>query len=623
MPVRRRLPIGAELLPNGGVEFRVWAPKCKSVSVLLRDAPRPTPLQAEGNGYHSGVVPDATAGSFYWYVIGDGRFPDPASRFQPEGPHGPSQVIDPSTFPWTDQDWRGCPLPGQVIYEMHIGTFTPEGTWAGAIEKLPHLARTGITLLEIMPVAEFPGRFGWGYDGTFLFAPTRLYGTPDDFRRFVNEAHRLGIGVILDVVYNHFGPDGNYVGFYSDHYFTKKYDNEWGDALNFDGEHSGPVREMIAKNAAYWVDEFHLDGLRLDATQQIFDASPEHILTVIGKEARAAAPGRTLFIVNENERQHARLVRPVSEGGYGLDAIWNDDFHHSARVAVTGHNEAYYTDYKGSASEIVAALKWGFLFQGQRYKWQKARRGSYALDLVPAQFVTYIQNHDQVANSADGRRLHQLTSPGLYKAITALLLLGPNTPMLFQGQEFAASTPFLYFADHHPELAKQVSEGRKKFLSQFPSLATPEMQARMADPSDQNTFRRCVLDWSEVESHRGLYQMHCDLLRLRREEPAFRSQDRRRFDAAVLSNDALVVRFFGDQIDDRLLLVNFGRDLLLDPAPEPLLAPPPDCLWEILWSSEDPAYGGLGTPELDTPEHNWRIPGAAAVVMKPQRIRQS
>ena len=622
MPARRRLPVGAELQPGGGVEFRIWAPRCGQVEVLLRDDPGPSPLQAEGNGYHSGKVPHAAASSCYWYVVAGQRFPDPASRFQPEGSHGPSQVVDPSSFRWSDQGWHGCQLLGQVIYELHIGTFSPEGTWAGAIQKLPHLAQTGITLIEVMPVAEFPGRFGWGYDGTYLFAPTRLYGTPDDFRRFVNEAHRLGIDVILDVVYNHLGPDGNYVGCYSDYYFTKKYDNEWGEAINFDGEHSGPVREFIAKNAAYWVDEFHLDGLRLDATQQIFDDSPEHILTLLGKEARAAAGERQILIVNENERQEARLVRPPGDGGYGLDAIWNDDFHHSARVATTGHNEAYYTDYKGTAQELISALKWGFLYQGQRYKWQKARRGHHALDLTPPQFITFVQNHDQVANSADGRRLHELTSAGQLKAITALLLLGPNTPMLFQGQEFAASAPFLFFADHNPELNKLVREGRRKFLSQFPSLATEEMRELLADPGAEDTFRKCVLDWSELETHGEIYQLHRDLLRLRREEPVFRAQDQRKFDAAVLSNDAFVLRFFGEQIDDRLLLVNMGKDLILDPAPEPLLAPPPDCEWEILWSSEDPVYGGLGTPPLDTEELNWRIPATAAVVLKPQRIPQ-
>ena len=615
---RRRLPIGAEF-QNGNASFRLWAPKWEQVEVLLHDTTQKYPLKAEADGYFSAEIPGLSDGALYWYVVGGNRFPDPASRFQPDGPHGPSQLVDPTKFSWTDQAWKGSKLPGQVICEMHIGTFTPEGTWAAAIEKLPHLVRTGITLLEVMPVAEFPGRFGWGYDGTYFYAPTRLYGQPDDFRRFVNEAHRLGIGVILDVVYNHLGPDGNYTGCFSEHYFSHKYDNEWGDAINFDDVQCGPVREFIAKNAAYWIDEYHLDGLRLDATQQIFDDSPEHILTVVGIEVRAAANGRATIIVNENERQEARLVRPVDQGGCGLDAIWNDDFHHTARVAVTGHNEAYFTDYKGSAQELIAAIKWGFLYQGQRYQWQQARRGHYSLDLQPAQFITFTQNHDQIANSGTGERLHQMTSIDQYKALTALMLLGPNTPMLFQGQEFAASSPFLFFADHKPDLNTAIREGRLKFLSQFPSLATEEMRTILPDPSSEETFRRCILDWSEVEKNGAIFQFHCDLLKLRREEPSFRSQDRHRFDAAVLSNDAFVLRFFGDKFDDRLLFINLGRDLIYDPAPQPLLAPPPDQEWEILWSSEDPAYGGRGAPPLESEELIWRVPATSAVVLKPRK----
>jgi maltooligosyltrehalose trehalohydrolase len=617
MPLTRRLPIGAELQPTGGVHFRIWAPRCQKLEVLLRDSNQPTPLTAEPGGYFSGLVREAAAGTQYWFLVDGQRFPDPASRFQPEGPHGPSQVVDPSTFAWTDQDWKGCKLLGQVIYELHIGTFTPEGTWQSAMQKLPYLRETGITLIEVMPVAEFPGEFGWGYDGVQFFAPTRLYGQPDDFRQFVNEAHRLGLGVILDVVYNHFGPDGNYLGCYTDCFFTKKYANEWGESINFDGESADPVREYIAKNAGYWVDEYHLDGLRLDATQQIFDESPEHILTLVGREVRQAAKGRDTLVVNENERQETRLVRPLDQGGFGLDAVWNDDFHHSAWVATTGHNEAYYSDHRGCAQELLSSVKWGFLYQGQRYKWQQARRGHYALDLSPPQFITFIQNHDQVANSANGLRMHHMTSAGAYKAITALLLLAPNTPMLFQGQEFISSAAFLFFADHKPELNKLIREGRLKFLSQFPSQATEEMRALLPDPGARETFEKCILDWSELETHKPMYDLHCDLLRLRREDPCFHAQDRRYFDGAILSTDAFVLRFFGERADDRLLVVNLGRDLQFDPAPEPLLAPPPDSVWEELWSSEDPKYGGLGTPDLDTPEFNWRVPAAAAVVLRP------
>jgi maltooligosyltrehalose trehalohydrolase len=617
---RRRFPIGAEVWPQGGVHFRVWAPKRRRLKVVLESGagPRAFPLQAEPTGYFAGLVAEAHAGSLYRFRLDGGADlrPDPASRFQPEGPHGPSQVIDPHSFNWTDKGWPGCGRDGQVIYEMHLGTFTREGTWRAAQKELPALADLGVTLLEVMPVAEFPGRFGWGYDGVDLFAPTRLYGTPDDARRFVDAAHAAGLGVILDVVYNHFGPDGNYLREFSDDYFTDRHDNEWGEAINYDGDNADPVREFMTANAGYWIEEFHFDGLRLDATQQIFDDSAEHILAGIAQAVRRAAPGRATFVVAENEAQHAQLARPAAQGGYGLDAMWNDDFHHAARVALTGHNEAYYSGFRGAPQEFLSALKYGFLYQGQRYAWQKTRRGQPALDLPPTAFVVFLENHDQVANSVRGWRLHQLTSPGRLRALTALTLLGPNTPLLFQGQEFCASAPFLFFADHNPELARAVEKGRRQFLSQFPSLALGEIQRLVAAPADAATFERCKLNLNERTQNASAYALHRDLLQLRRNDPVFRQPRPRGVDGAVLAPEALLVRFFGAEHGDRLLLVNLGRDLHFDPAPEPLLAPPAATSWETLWSSEDPRYGGNGTPALDT-EENWRIPGQSAVVLKP------
>jgi maltooligosyltrehalose trehalohydrolase len=565
----------------------------------------------------------AGVGSLYRFRL-DGSsqlFPDPASRFQPDGPHGPSQVVDSNSFRWTDSAWRGVALPGQVIYELHIGTFTPEGTWTSATEQLQELAAVGITVLEVMPVADFPGRFGWGYDGVNMFAPTRLYGSPDDFRRFVDRAHSLGMGVILDVVYNHIGPDGNYLKEFSQAYFTDRHKNEWGEALNFDGPDAGAVREFFTGNAGYWIREFHLDGLRLDATQQIFDSSSEHILTAVGRGVRAAAGGRKTIIVAENETQESKLARNVAQGGYGLDGMWNDDFHHSAVVAMTGKNPAYYSDFLGNSQEFISAIKWGFLFQGQRYSWQKKRRGTPSFDLRPEQLVTFLENHDQVANSGKGLRTHLLTSPGRYKALTALLLLAPGTPMLFQGQEFAASAPFLFFADHNPELARLVAKGRKEFLTQFPSLALPASQATLPDPHDPRTFEACRLNFNERELHREIYQLYKDLLRLRRSDPAFRAQQPHGVDGAVLGSSAFVLRYFAADQADRILIVNLGRDLHLDPAPEPLLAPPVQSLWKTLWSSEDLCYGGCGVPPLETDE-NWRIPGESATVLAPESVRQ-
>jgi len=554
---------------------------------------------------------------YRYRLDGSNAYPDPASRFQPDGPHGSSQIIDPAGFDWTDGNWRGIQLAGQIIYEMHIGTFTREGTWNAAARELENLAELGVTALEIMPVADFTGSFGWGYDGVDLYAPTRLYGTPDDFRAFVDRAHEMRLAVLLDVVYNHFGPDGAYFKEFSDDYFTDRYANEWGMAINFDGKSSTPVREFITANAGYWISEFHLDGLRLDATQQIFDSTSPHILAEITRCARRAAPGRDIIIIAENEPQHAKLVRPVEQGGYGMDGLWNDDFHHSAIVAVIGRNEAYYTDYHGTPQELVSALKWGYLYQGQRYSWQKERRGTPAFGVSPAAFITYIQNHDQVANSGYGLRLDRLTSPGRYRAITALLLLGPPTPMLFQGQEFASSSPFLFFADHRAKLAQAVRKGRAEFLSQFRSLAPPEMQRLVPDPADRATFEKCQLDLHERETHSDAYALHCDLLRLRRHDPVFSKPRAGSFDGAILGSEAFLIRWFDGQKGDRLLVVNLGSDLHLAIAPEPLLAPPEGQRWGILWSSESPNYGGAGTAVLET-EDGWHIPGHAAVLLVPE-----
>ena len=617
---RRRLPIGAEL-HDDGVDFRVWAPAVKTVELMLEagpGSPSAHKLAPEGDGYFSATVARAGAGTRYRLRPGDAErgLPDPASRFQPEGPHGPSEVVDPRAFTWTDAGWRGVPLAGQVIYEMHIGTFTREGTWAAAERELPELAAAGLTLLEVMPVAEFAGRFGWGYDGVDLFAPTRLYGSPDDFRRFVDRAHALGLGVILDVVYNHLGPDGNYLKAFSPDYFTDRYQNEWGEAMNFDGPNAAGVREFFVTNAGYWIDEFHLDGLRLDATQQMFDASPEHILAVIVRRAReAAGGGRATLVIAENEPQHVRLLRAPEAGGYGCDAAWNDDFHHSAQVALTGRRDAYYSDYRGTPQELVSAVTRGYLYQGQRSSWQGKRRGTSARGCARSRFVAYVQNHDQVANSARGERLHMLTSPGRYRAMVALLLLGPATPLLFQGQEFCASTPFLFFADHTPGLAALVRSGRADFLAQFPGIATPTMRAGLPDPADPRTFERCVLDPSERTRHREAYALHRDLLRLRREDPVFRAQGAHGVEGAVLAPEALVLRFHGVDGDDRLVLVNLGVDLTLEPVAEPLLAPPEGRRWRTSWSSEDPRYGGGGiAPDA---EKGWRLIGHSASILTP------
>jgi maltooligosyltrehalose trehalohydrolase len=603
--------LGATVL-EGGVAFRVWAPKRERVEVWLEDLDEAVLLQKDERGYFAGLLLQAEGGMRYWYRLdGEALCPDPCSRYQPEGPHGPSLIVDPRQFKWNDDKWLGVRMHGQVIYELHIGTFTSEGTLDAAIRELDGLQALGVTLIELMPVAEFPGHWNWGYDGVGLYATAHVYGDAEALKRFVDAAHVRGLGVILDVVYNHIGPDGNYLTAYSDDYFTDRYKNDWGAAINFDGPGSNEVRTFFIQNACYWIGECRLDGLRIDATQDIHDAGPLHILAELSCRVRKAAGSRSIVLIGENEPQHVRFITPIDQGGYGLDALWNDDFHHMARVAMTGRREAYYTDYRGTAQEVLSAVKRGFLYQGQRYDWQDKPRGSVVTAEPAGAFVCYIQNHDQVANQLHGERIHAVTSPARYRVFAALMLLAPATPMLFMGQEFGASTPFLFFADHRAELAKQVHQGRREFLGQFASHRSSEAQDQVDDPALSETFQRSKLDPAERLAHHRIYDFHRDLLHIRQSDPVIAAQRRDRVDGAVLNADALLIRFFGEAGDDRLLLLNWGQDLAYSPAPEPLLAPVPGGYWRLVWSSDHPRYGGPGMINPYS-EHGWRLPGDSA-----------
>ena len=604
----RRRKLGAEIMKGEGVSFRVFAPDREGVEVVVYEgeAQSRTGLARDPEpGYWSGLVPRLGARARYKYALAgdDSPYADPASRFQPDGPFGPSEVVDPA-FAWTDGEFKGVEKSGHVIYELHVGTFTPEGTWAAASHRLAHLAALGVTLIEILPVAEFPGARGWGYDGVNLFAPYHGYGRPEDMRRFVDDAHRLGLGVILDVVYNHFGPDGNFISCFSGAYLTKV-PTEWGDALNYDAPGPQPMRELVRENVAQWIEEYHLDGLRLDATQAIIDGSPRHILEEIGTEARRAAGNRHVVLIGENEPQHANLLRPPQEGGVGLDGLWNDDFHHSAVVALTGHTEAYYSDYEGTTRELLAAVRHGFLFQGQQYDWQKKRRGQSTRGLPPRSFVTFLENHDQTANYGLGQRLWERSAPGAYRAMTALLFIGPWTPMLFQGQEWLTTSPFRYFVDHGSELSDLVKKGRQEFLAQFPRYKGVANAERLPDPSQPACFEGCRLDWGEVERpfHARALRLHRDLIALRREDPTLSRQGDGgvSIDGTVIGGDRLLLRFFGNASPgtnpgsaDRLLLMNLGVDYEPRSLSEPLSAPPAGMRWTLKWSSEDPRYGGQG-----------------------------
>jgi maltooligosyltrehalose trehalohydrolase len=614
-----QLTLGAQPLRDGRTRFCVWAPRRRTVDVCLHEPGglRYLPLEKSTGGYFEGTHA-APVGALYKYRLDGGdTFPDPCSRFQPEGPHGPSRVVDSGRYTWADMEWRGLSsMKGQVLYELHVGTFTPEGTYAAAAAKLPLLQELGVTVVELMPLHTFPGRYNWGYDGTTLFAPCAVYGEPDELRRLVDEAHRLGLGIILDVVYNHLGPDGNYLAQYSQGYFNPKYPNEWGEPTNFDdGEAAGPSRDFFVQNACHWIAEYHFDGLRLDATQSLHDASPTHIVKELTEKARAAAGARKILIIGESEPQDVRVVTPRERGGYGADGLWVDDFHHSARVAVVGRSEAYLMDYCGTAQELLSCALRNSLYQGQYYRWQRKCRGSPLLRTPPEHIVFYLQNHDQLANTLRGQRLHVVAGHARARALTTLLLLLPQTPMLFMGQEFFASSPFLYFVDHKAELQRLVHKGRNEFLSQFPSARHALEEEAFTMPIGEEAFRASKLDWSERTRNTEVVALHRDLLRLRREDPVFAAQDLSRVAGAVLSRQALVLRYFGsEQEGDRLLLLNLGAGVDLEPCPEPLLAPAPGKSWRLLLSSEHVRYGGMGAPALPA-AGQVRIPGQTALVL--------
>jgi maltooligosyltrehalose trehalohydrolase len=600
--ISRRLPVGAELVAGSeaGVHVRVWAPTWNRVRLVI-EAPvrREIDLTRDDAGYFAGFAYGIGPGARYRFRLGDrdDLLADPASRFQPDGVFGPSEVIDPRDTRWSDAAWRGIEPHRHVVYELHVGTFTPLGTWAAAAAQLPCLADLGITTLELMPVGEFAGTRNWGYDGVFPFAPSRNYGTPADMRGFVDRAHQLGLAVILDVVYNHLGPSGNTFLEFSPGYKSAIHPNEWGAPLDFDGPDSAAVRELFVANAGYWIDEFHLDGLRLDATQAIIDHSESHVGAAITQRARDAGAGRTIFMVGENEPQNSRWLDPIDAGGCGLDALWNDDFHHAARIAATGTIDGYLRDYRGTPQELVSAVERGFLYQGQLYAWQKNPRGSPTRGRAPARFVHFLENHDQVANAGFGDRLITLTSPGRFRALTALLLLTPSIPLLFQGQEHGSRKPWRFFVDHDADLNAAVRAGRADGCKQFSALATPEAQAALPDPGALSTFSECVLDPDDRREDEPTLALHRDLLRLRRDDPAFTDQRPGAVRGAVIAAECLALRYSADDpAGDRLLLVNLGPTLRALSLSEPLIAPPADTGWTISWSSEHPCYGGRGTP---------------------------
>ncbi len=507
---RHQMPHGAEIGADGKVTFRLWAPGCARIEVALADGPTLT-LERADEGWHRLSTEQAGAGSLYEFVLPDGmRVPDPASRFQPQDVHGPSEVIDPTLFAWTD-DFAGRPWHEAVVYEMHVGAFTAEGTFAAAVAKLDHLASLGVTAIEIMPVSDFPGQRNWGYDGVLPYAPDSSYGRPEDFKSFVREAHARRIMVLLDVVYNHFGPDGNYLPVYAPAFFTDRHKTPWGAGINYDGEHSRPVRDFVVHNALYWLEEFNLDGLRLDAVHAIMDDSGQHLLEELSRAVHQMRGERPTHLVLENEENAAsRLVR--SPGGF--TAQWNDDVHHVLHVAVTGEDAGYYKEYAGRTDLLARALAEGFAFQGEMMEYRGETRGEPSASLPPGAFVAFAQNHDQIGNRAFGDRLTASVAPARLRAVAATVLLLPQVPMLFMGEEWGAKTPFPFFCDFAGDLADAVRQGRRDEFKRFPQFQDPAQRDRIPDPLADATFLSAKLRWDEIDE--GTLARTTELLTLRR-----------------------------------------------------------------------------------------------------------
>jgi malto-oligosyltrehalose trehalohydrolase len=516
---RHRMRFGAEVQADHSVRFSIWAPPQLSLSVAIDDA-EPLPLRAGADGWHELTSALAHPGTRYRFLLADrSEVPDPASRFQPEDVHGPSEVIDPIAYRWSDGRWAGRPWTEAVVYELHVGTFTPEGTFRAAIGRLEHLAALGITVIELMPIADFPGGRNWGYDGVLPFAPDATYGRPDDLKALVEAAHARGLMVLLDVVYNHFGPDGNCLSRYAPQFFTDRHQTPWGSAINYDGEGSGPVREFFIDNALYWLEEFHLDGLRLDAVHTIADDSPLHILEELARQVRERVRGRTVHLLLENENNQARwLTRTESDEPRLYTAQWNDDLHHVLHVAATGENTGYYVDYVPLANRLGRALAEGFAFQGELTKYRGSARGEPSAELPAAAFVAFIQNHDQIGNRARGERIAELAPMPVARAIAAVYLFLPQTPMLFMGEEWGSVEPFAFFFDFGAELAQAIREGRRKEFEKFAEFRSKAMRERIPDPQAEATFAAAKLDWSKLDNptHSAVVQWYRDALAARR-----------------------------------------------------------------------------------------------------------
>jgi maltooligosyltrehalose trehalohydrolase len=580
--------VGACCRENGTGEFTVWGPFLERVEVkIVSPVERMIPLERENKGYWRASARDVPPGAQYFYRLNKERDrPDPASRCQPEGVHGPSQVIDHRAFTWNDSGWKGISLSDMIMYELHTGTFTQEGTFEAILPRLDALKELGINAVELMPVAQFPGTRNWGYDGVHPFAPQNSYGGPEGLKNLVNECHSRGITVILDVVYNHLGPEGNYLWDFGP-YFTDKYKTLWGDAINFDGPYSDEVRNFFIQNALSWITDYHIDALRIDAIHEIFDFSAKHILQELGEAVRRRADelGRRVHVIPESDLNDVRAITPVELDGYGLDAQWNDDFHHCLHTLLTGERTGYYEDF-GKMEHLEKALREGFVYSGEYSAFRKRRHGNSSRERPARQFVVFSQNHDQVGNRMGGERLSSLVPFEALKLAAGVVLLAPNVPLLFMGEEYGEDAPFLYFVHHSdPDLIEAVRKGRKDEFREFNWTGEPP------DPQSEETFLASKLYWEKREGghHALLLNFYKRLIALRKQIPALFELDRKRLDVRTHAKKVLAVkRWDAEGTSHVVLLFNFAVDVRQ-------AVSLPEGAWKKVLDSSESVWNGQGT----------------------------
>ncbi len=582
------MKVGSNYLGNGCCEFTVWAPAHEEVALqIVSPAHRLLPMQKDELGYFNILAEDIEPGTLYFYKLsGKEDRPDPASHSQPKDVHGPSEVVDHSNMTWTDAGWSGIPLEEMIIYELHVGTFTPQGTFEAIIPRLQELYQFGVNAIELMPIGQFPGNRNWGYDGVFPYAPQHSYGGFEGLKKLVDAAHQQGISIILDVIYNHFGPEGNCTSDYGQ-YFTASYKTAWGNAINFDNAYSYGVRNYFLENALYWFENFHIDGLRLDASDHIYDIGVKHFLQELAEnvDALSKKQGRKLYLTAENDLSDPKVIRSIESGGYGIDAQWNDSFHHCLHTLLTGEQAGYYQDY-GTCQQMAKAFKEGFVYSGQYSPFRKKFHGSDSSDIPGHQFVVFTQNHDQVGNRMLGERLSHLVSFEALKLAAGVLLLSPNIPLIFMGEEYAEDAPFLYFVSHtDPDLVTVVREGRKKDFADF------QRKGDFIDPFSVDTFYKCQLNWEKRQEgkYKVMLELYQHLIQLRRTMSALKKLDKQNLEASFLEEDKLIFLHRWHQNNQIFCLMNFNdRDVNFK-------ATPPSSNWRKILDSSEPKWMGLGS----------------------------